>query len=154
MPAVKSEGPSSRPVHAVIPVFIRGAGRRQQGRGGMSDSGDPTNAGRTCANDCAKLGMLDPKDDFGEATPAGIRQSRNPGSRAEALECALPRNIWVPNEVDRKGPWEHLRHVQSPDGTAGGDAQPEPSLKLEATGTALAAPDEHVLMQLPEDLNC
>lgn len=42
--------------------------------------------------------------------------------------------------------------MQSPDGTAGGDAQPEPSLKLEATGTALAAPDEHVLMQLPEDV--
>ena len=55
----------------------------------------------TCASDCVKLGTLDPKDDFGEATPAGIRQSRNPGNRAEALECALPRKIWVPNEVDR-----------------------------------------------------
>ena len=55
----------------------------------------------TCASDCVKLGTLDPKDDFGEATAAGIRQSRNPSSRAEALECALPRKIWVPSEVDR-----------------------------------------------------
>ena len=41
--------------------------------------------------------------------------------------------------------------MQSPDEAGGEGAQPEPSLKLEATGTAPAAPDGHVLMQLPED---
>jgi len=41
--------------------------------------------------------------------------------------------------------------VQSPDEAGGEGAQPEPSLKLEATGTALAARGGQVLMQLPED---
>ncbi len=40
--------------------------------------------------------------------------------------------------------------MQSPDEAGGEGAQPEPSLKLGATGTAPAPPDGHVLMQLPE----
>ena len=57
---------------------------------------------------------------------------------------------WDGRLSHRNGPGEHLRHVQSPDEAGGEGAQPEPSLKLGATGTAPAPPDGHVLMQLPE----
>ena len=56
---------------------------------------------------------------------------------------------WDGRQNHRKRPQEHLRHVQSPDEAGGEGAQPEPSLKLEANGVALAAPDGHV--QLPEN---
>ncbi len=58
---------------------------------------------------------------------------------------------WDGRLSHRKGLGEHLRHVQSLDEAGGEGAQPEPSLKLEATGTALAARGGQVVMQLPED---